>query len=93
MSLDVTAALCNDQQLIFKMLYFLFSVIVARVKKVLEPDAMSRVYKVKIKKDFRVSLNQHSTFFTWPNYDPENIDFFQHSDSRTIIECCTTFRE
>jgi len=30
-------------------------VIVARVKKVLEPDAMSRVYKVKIKKDFRMN--------------------------------------
>jgi hypothetical protein len=65
MSLDVIAPLCNDQQLIFKMRsYFLFPVIVARVKKVLEPDAMSRVYKVKIKKDFRVSFNQHGTLFT-----------------------------
>jgi hypothetical protein len=64
MSLDVTAPLCNDQHLIFKMLCFLFPVIVARVKKALEPDAMSRVYKVKIKKDFRVSLNQRDTFFT-----------------------------
>jgi hypothetical protein len=64
------------------MLYFLFPVIVARVKKVLEPDAMSRVYKVKIKKDFRVSLNQHGTFFTSRNYDPENIDFFEHSDNK-----------
>jgi len=36
---------------------------VARVKKVLEPDAMSRVYKVKIKKDFWVSFSQHGTFF------------------------------
>jgi hypothetical protein len=60
MSLDVTALLCNDQQLIFKMLYFLFSVIVARVKKILELDANSRVYKFKIKKDFRVSLNHSS---------------------------------
>lgn len=82
MSLDVTALLCNDQQLIFKMLYFIFSVIVARVKKILEPDAMSRVYKLKIKKDFRVSLNQHDKFFTWRKYDPENIDFVQHSDNR-----------
>jgi len=64
MSLDVTAPLCNEQQLIFKMLYFPFPVIVARVKKVLEPDAMARVYKVKIKKEFWVSLNQHGTFFT-----------------------------
>jgi hypothetical protein len=64
MSLDVTAPLRNDQQLVFKVLsYSLFSVIVARVKKVLEPDAMSRVYKVKIKKDFWVSLNQHATLF------------------------------
>lgn len=77
MSLDVTAPMCNDQQLIFKMLYFLFPVIVARVKKVLEPDAMSRVYKVKIKKDFQVSLNKHGTFFIWRNYDPENIDDVQ----------------
>jgi hypothetical protein len=64
MSLDVTVPLRNDQQLVFKMLsYFLFSVIVARVKKMLEPDAMSRVYKVKIKKDFWVSLNQHAILF------------------------------
>jgi len=67
MSLDVAAPMCNDQQLIFKVLYFLFPVIVARVKKVLEPDAMTRVYKVKIKKDFQVSLNQHGTFFIWRN--------------------------
>jgi hypothetical protein len=66
MSLDVTAPLCmcDDQQLIFKTLYFLFPVIVARVKKVLEPDAMTRVYKVKIKKEFRVSFNQHEAFST-----------------------------
>jgi len=64
MLLDVAAPPCNDQQFIFKMLYFLFPVIVARVKKMLEPDAMSRLYKVKIKKDFQVSLNQHGTFFT-----------------------------
>jgi hypothetical protein len=66
MSLDVTALLCtcDDQHLIFKTLYFLFSVIVARVKKVLEPDAMTRVYKVKIKKDFRVSFNEHGAFST-----------------------------
>ncbi|GFG34319.1 hypothetical protein Cfor_08945 [Coptotermes formosanus] len=30
-------------------------VIVARVKKVLEPDELSRVYKVKIKKDFKMT--------------------------------------
>jgi hypothetical protein len=53
------------------MLYFLLTVIVARVKKVLEPDELSRVYKVKIKKDFKVSLNQHGTFLLDANTTPK----------------------
>ena len=36
-------------------IFFLFAVIVARVKKVFSPDEMTRIYKVKIKKEFKVS--------------------------------------
>jgi hypothetical protein len=38
------------------MVIYLVPVIVARVKKAFTPDGMSRVYKVKIKREFKVSL-------------------------------------
>jgi hypothetical protein len=41
------------------MVLYLVPVIVARVKKMLKLDEMSRVYKVKIKKEFKVSLTAH----------------------------------
>jgi hypothetical protein len=90
MLLNVTAPVCNDQQLIFRILYFLVTVIVARVKKVLQPDAMSRVYKVNIKKEFKVSLNQHGTFLIDPNTTLK-MTFVHYSDNRnskSVIHVC-----